>query len=182
MEVLVKTLSVSKKVSKYSEVLRLMKTAFPSNEQMPIWLLKLLAWQRGVNFNAYYEECCLCGISYTVENKTMVFVFYLAVNDSIRSKGYGSRILQYVKEHTEGKNIVLNVEAIKPNVPNIEQRKNRIRFYQKNGIEDTGYTFADGGEVYSVLSSDPAHFQPKEYERLLKKFSLGLYRKKISAQ
>lgn len=149
---------------------------------MPIWLLKLLAWQRGVNFNAYYEECCLCGISYTVENKTMVFVFYLAVNDSIRSKGYGSRILQYVKEHTEGKNIVLNVEAIKPNVPNIEQRKNRIRFYQKNGIEDTGYTFADGGEVYSVLSSDPAHFQPKEYERLLKKFSLGLYRKKISAQ
>ena len=67
-----KTLSVSKKVSKYSEVLRLMKTAFPSNEQMPIWLLKLLAWQRGVNFNAYYEECCLCGISYTVENKTIV--------------------------------------------------------------------------------------------------------------
>ena len=136
-----KTLSISKKVSKYSEVLRFMKTAFPSNEQMPIWLLKLLAWQRGVNFNAYYDESSLCGISYTVENKTMVFGFNL-----------------------------------------VEQRKNRIRFYQKNGIEDTGYTFADGGEVYSVLSSDPAHFQPKEYERLLKKFSLGLYRKKISAQ
>lgn len=182
MEVLVKILSVSKKGSKYSEVLRLMKTAFPSNEQMPIWLLKLLAWQRGVNFNAYYDENSLCGISYTVENKTMIFALYLAVNDSIRSKGYGSRILQYVKEHAGGKNIVLNVEAIKPNAPNVEQRKKRIHFYQKNGIEDTGYTFSDGGEIYLVLSSDPNHFQLHEYKRLLNKFSLGLYRPKILVQ
>lgn len=177
-----KTLLVSKKIPQYNEVLRLMKTAFPANEQMPIWLLKLLAFQKGVEFDAFYDENSLCGISYTVEDKTMVFVLYLAVNDSIRSKGYGSRILQYVKEHTGEKNIVLNVEAIIPDVPNIEQRKNRIRFYQKNGIEDTGYTFADGGEVYSVLSSDPTHFQSQEYERLLKKFSLGLYQKKIAVQ
>lgn len=177
---LLKILPISQKVPQYNEVLRLMKTAFPANEQIPVWLLKLLALQKGVEFNAFYDENNLCGISYTIENKTMIFVFYLAVNDNIRSKGYGSRILQYVKEHAGEKNIVLNVEAIKPDAPNLEQRKSRIRFYQKNGIEDTRYTFADGGEAYSVLSSDPTHFQPQEYEQLLKEFSLGLYRQKIA--
>lgn len=177
-----KILSVSSKIPQYNEVLRLMRTAFPSNEQMPVWFLKLLALRKAVKFNAFYDGNSLCGILYTVENEDMVFILYLAVNERIRSKGYGSLILQYVKEHSEGKNIVLNVEAIKPNVANIEQREKRISFYEKNGIKDTGYTFVDGGEVYSVLSSDLIHFQAQKYEQLLKKFSFGLYRKKFTAR
>jgi hypothetical protein len=53
---LLRTLLVSKKIPQYNEVLWLMKTAFPENEQMPIWLLKLLAFQKGVEFDAFYDE------------------------------------------------------------------------------------------------------------------------------
>lgn len=66
--------------------------------------------------------------------------------------------------------------------PMLNNEKNAFISTKKNGIEDTGYTFSDGGEIYLVLSSDPNHFQLHEYKRLLNKFSLGLYRPKILVQ
>lgn len=59
-----------------------------------------------------------------------VFVLYLAVNDRIRSKGYGTKILDWLKQNTE-KIIVLNVEAINSSAKNALQREKRISFYNR---------------------------------------------------
>lgn len=181
-DITLRIVSVTSRMSQYCEVQRLMKTAFPQNEQLPIWLLNLLAKRKMVEFHAFFDEDDFCGILYTAENNNLVFILYLAVNDKIRSKGYGSQILQYVKRHSKGKTIVLNVEALNSSAANSEQRKKRIEFYRKNGILDTGYTFIDKGEIYSVLASDCTRFHVQEYKCLLKKFSLGLYRKNITAR
>ena len=161
------------------EVKRLIKSSFPIIEQFPFWLLSLLALQKGVRFDAYYDNEVFCGLTYTVEDKNMVFILYLAVNDKIRSQGYGSQILQSVKNHVYTKPIVLNVEATNPNAANAQQREKRIEFYRKNGIIDTNYVFVDNGETYSVLSSDSVNFQVYEYKKLLSRFSFGTYRKHI---
>ena len=58
----------SGKLNEYKDVCRLMRTAFPQNEQIPMWLLRVLAFRKNVNFRAFYEDDQLCGILYTAEN------------------------------------------------------------------------------------------------------------------
>ena len=169
----------SRKLHEYKDVCRLMRTAFPRNEQVPMWLLRMLAFRKSVNFRAFYEDAQFCGVLYTAEDNKYIFVLYLAVNDRIRSKGYGTKILDWLKENTE-KIIVLNVESLNPSAPNALQREKRISFYSRNGIFDTGCRFVDGGEKYSVLASDIEIFDPGEYEMLLSKFSFGMYKKHIT--
>ena len=169
----------SRKLNEYKDVCRLMRTAFPQNEQIPMGLLRVLAFRKSVNFRVFYEDDQFCGVLYTVEDNKYIFVLYLAVNDRIRSKGYGTKILDWLKQNTE-KIIVLNVEAINPSAENALQREKRISFYCRNGIFDTGCRFIDEGETYSVLTSDIDHFDPKEYEMLLSRFSFGTYKKHIT--
>ncbi|HCR74199.1 MAG TPA: N-acetyltransferase [Ruminococcus sp.] len=171
--------SFSRKLNEYKDVCRLMRTAFPQNEQIPMWLLRVLAFRKSVNFRAFYDDDLFCGVLYTAEDDKYIFVLYLAVNDRIRSKGYGTKILDWLKQNTE-KIIVLNVEAINLSAENALQREKRISFYSRNGIFDTGYRFIDEGETYSVLASDIHHFDLKEYEMLLSRFSLGTYKKHIT--
>lgn len=175
----IKNKEVSHKLPEYSSICHLMKSAFPQNEQFPLWLLHLLALRKNVNFRAFFDEDQFCGVIYTVESSIYIFVLYLAVNDKIRSKGYGSQILQWLKQSTS-KTIVLNVEAINGNAANSKQREKRVEFYQKNGITDTGYFFTDKDEKYSVLSSDSEHFSIAEYNSLLERFSLGSFKVNFS--
>ena len=169
----------SGKLNEYKDVCRLMRTAFPQNEQMPMWLLRVLALRKSVNFRAFYDDEQFCGVLYTAEDNKYVFVLYLAINDRIRSKGYGTKILDWLKQNTE-KIIVLNIEAINYSAKNALQREKRISFYNRNGIFDTGCKFIDKGETYSVLTSDIEHFDSKEYEMLLSRFSFGTYKKHIT--
>ena len=60
-----------------------------------------------------------------VDSPTMVWLFYLAVNDSIRSRGYGSRILSSVRWHAAGRTVVLELEPLDDGAPNLEQRRRR---------------------------------------------------------
>ena len=169
----------SRKLNEYKDVCRLMRTAFPPNEQIPMWLLRVLAFRKSVNFRVFYDDDRFCGVLYTAEDNKYVFVLYLAVNDRIRSKGYGTKILDRLKQNTE-KIIVLNVEAINSSAKNALQREKRISFYNRNGIFDTGCKFIDEGETYSVLTSDIEQFDSKEYEMLLSRFSFGTYKKHIT--
>lgn len=156
-----------------------MRTAFPQNEQIPMWLLRVLAFRKSVNFRAFYGDDKFCVILYTAENDKYIFVLYWAVSYQIRSKGYGTKMLDRLKQNTE-KIIVLNVESLDPSAENALQREKRISFYSRNGISDTGCRFADGGETYSVLASDTDHFDSREYEMLLSRFSFGTYKKHIT--
>ncbi len=171
--------TISGKLNEYKDVCRLMRTAFPQNEQIPMWLLRVLALRKSVSFRAFYEDNQFCGVLYTIEDNKYIFVLYLAVNDRIRSKGYGTKILDWLKQNTE-KIIVLNVEEINPSAENALQREKRISFYSRNGILDTGCRFVDEGETYFVLASDIDHFDMKGFEMLLRRFSLGTYKKHIT--
>ena len=55
-------------MNKNEDVRRLMKTAFPRNELIPLWVLSILALRKSINFRAFYEDERFCGIMYTAEN------------------------------------------------------------------------------------------------------------------
>ena len=121
---------VTRKQKDYRAVVELMLNAFPPEERIPIWVLNLLSKKRNVNFNAWYDNKELCGITYTIESEKMMFLLYFAVNSKLRSKGYGSRIIHELKQTARDREIILNVE--KPDQSR-KQQKSKFLCRQKPG-------------------------------------------------
>lgn len=103
----------------------------------------------------------------------MTFVLYLAVNNQVQSKGYGSAILETLKEKFSGTNITLNIERLDPSADNYEQRVKRLKFYKKNGFYDTDYTITDRGETFLTLTTSPS-FSVEVFKKVLRELTLGL--------
>lgn len=175
MELVIK--QVNKKLDEYKVIKDLMIKVFPKNEILPMWILLLLSKRKMVDFNAYYDDEEFVGFSYSVVNCDTVFIFYLAVNDKIQSKGYGTQILECIKKKYKGKEITLNIQKIDESLENYEQRLKRLKFYQRNGFNDTKY-YIDDDTDYLILSTSE-NFNKDGYVKTLKKYSFGFYNPRI---
>lgn len=169
---------VNSKLNEYKKVLRIYKESFPTNEKLPMWILRLMSKRKSVDFLAFYDEDVFCGFTYLIHNKNTTFVFYLAIDESIRSKGYGSKILNWIVNDNKGNNIVLNIETVDEKYDNYQQRISRQKFYFKNGFVDTKYKLINSGYIYDVLYKGH-NFSKSEYETLVRAFSFGLVREKL---
>lgn len=92
------------------------------------------------------------------EYETFIFIDYLLVNSSLRSRGVGRRILNAFKRRN--KTIILEVES-----PTLDDQDTirRIQFYKKHGFQKAEhilYTLADEeGEPYCM---DVFYWSPKQ--------------------
>lgn len=130
----------------------LCKTAFPPEEQMPFFLLLLKSYRADHHFSAYYDNNTFAGISYCIELADTAYVLYLAVNDQVRSRGYGSAILSAIKERYANKTLMLEVETLsQPDAKNYAQRQARLAFYERNGFEQTNLREEDNAVIYDIL-------------------------------
>ena len=130
---------VTRRLPQYREVIDLYRRAFPSEERIPLWHMRLMSLRRDVRLRAWLDDGALVGLTYTVSRPTMLWLFYFAVNDAVRSRGYGSRILSHLRQEAEGRTIVLEIEPLDDGAPNIEQRRRRRSFYERTGFTPTGY-------------------------------------------
>ena len=103
---------------------------------------------------------------------------YLSVNDKIPSKGYGTAIINRIKDDYKNKTIFLNVEPLDLKADNYDQRVSRINFYYKNEFKFTNHYILDNNDRYLILSFDN-EIPLKDYKKVLKKLSFGLYTPKI---
>lgn len=172
----------SKKVSifakDFSKQKSLQKRAFPKDEQYPFWILRLMACRKGIDYFSHYDNDLFCGISYTSSTDKMMYVLYLAVNDEIRSKGYGTLILKHLKEMGDNREITLNIEPLDEKADNYEQRIKRMKFYEKNGFKDTGYRLVDTTGEYAVLSTSD-NLSIEDYKKAISKIGMNMYKPKI---
>ncbi len=162
----------------YRDCKGLLMQAFPREERYPMWLLSLLTVRKWVDFRAFYDKDAFCGLLYTAQTQRMIFVLYLAVNDQIHSKGYGSAILSWLRENTPQKEIVLHIEPVDEEAEDLPQRLRRLDFYKRNGFHETGAFLRDRKERYALLSTTP-HFSRTEYLRLMKRFSFGSFQAEL---
>ena len=163
---------VTRKQKDYRSVAELMLTAFPPEERIPMWVLTLLSRKRNINFYAWYDNGEFCGITYTIESEKMIYLLYFAVNTHQRSRGYGSRIIQELKQIAENKEIILNVENPDPSAENHAQRVQRIAFYKRNGFYQSDFTLRIAGTDYLVFSTSTAP-NKAEFSHLLGKYPIG---------
>lgn len=150
-------------------------SAFPKYEQMPWWLLRLLATQEGVTLTGYYDGDAFCGLTYSAQTEDVLFLLFFAAETERRGQGYGSAILELLKQQHPGKTIYLNIELLDETAENYAERLRRFHFYQRNGFFDTGLDIDEVGGTFRVLASRQ-EIDVKAYQQVFLKMSLGLWK------
>ncbi len=80
------------------QIKKLYKSAFPRNERAPFSLLIRQTDNGRDNFFAVVEESEFIGLVYSISTEKLVYVFFLAVEEANRGKGYGSIILKKLRK------------------------------------------------------------------------------------
>ena len=114
----------------YDSVENLLLSAFPADERRDTLLQRQYADDNPL-FTVYaaFDDDKFVGCFTLWSFEEFSFVEHLAVNTELRGKGYGTRILHYIKEIAKLP-LLLEIE-----VPCSEAQAMRKHFYEKNGFE-----------------------------------------------
>lgn len=157
--------------SDYKMVKELYSYAFPDIERLPLVLLKLMSLKSNIEFYSVYDDDDFCGMLYMVNNKGKTLIYYFAVRSDIRSMGYGTRILEWLKKEKNSFSLIM--ETVREESDNHLQRQKRKEFYLKNGFKDTGYYMKDYSGTFDILITD-SNINPKEFMKLIKQFTFWM--------
>ena len=168
---------VSKDIKEYKSIKNLYKKAFPIDERAPFWLLMRKANQSSADFWALYDEKEWIGIAYVVRYKQLAYIFYLAIAQEKRSKGYGEKVMNTLKDYYNGNRLFLALEALDETANNYEQRVKRHSFYEKCGLSDLPYKIKEAFVIYDIMGIGGI-VEPEEYRGMIEHY-LGKFFSKM---
>ena len=148
--------------------------AFPKEERVSF---AFFTFQEKRGKGCFYEardEGQFVGLVYTIVKKKFVYIFYLAVSSHSRGHGYGSLILDAIKEQYPKSIFVLLIEDTdNKKAHNYKQRLKRLAFYQKNGFHQTHTKIIEQGVKYEIMAT--ASIKKEEYYAIVKPFFSNLF-------
>lgn len=134
------------------KVKKLYYEAFPKNERAPFSLMKRFAKGNKADFFGVYDNDIFVGLVYNIYYKDIVYVYYLAIEKSLRGKGYGSGVLESIKEKYTMQRVILMAEETDADSTNYKERMKRKEFYYGNGFRELNYKVKEAGVMYDMLS------------------------------
>ena len=145
----------------FPQVKMLYESAFPANERIPIKQLMDNKIKR--EFWAFFEKeegengaaPTFCGFSNSISHGDITNIVYFAVVPELRCRGYGSQILQAIREkHPDSRSVVdIEVEEDSKDDEELERRNRRRDFYLRNGFEAAEFNYNWQGEHYRLLTA-----------------------------
>lgn len=160
------------------KVRELYVSAFPKVERLPFGVLRLAALEKHSAIDAYFDGEDFLGFTFSTAIDNVYFIMFFAVDASLRGKGYGSAILSKIKADNPDKTVVLNIEPLVADAPNLKERENRLAFYQKNGFFDTGYYVREVGGVFTVMATEKT-IDIASYQKVFKALTFEIWKVKI---
>ena len=163
----------------YEQAKHTLKTAFPKKEQSPLWVLNLFAKHQGVDFLSFYdEEDKYIGVSFSIHIDNKLLILYLAVDESRRSHGFGSKIIKYLQDKDNITETVLDIESPYEECDNKDERVGRFRFYEHLGFVSSNEEIVEPKCRYLILGTNKES-AVETYIELSNKMSGGLYKLNI---
>ena len=125
--------------------------AFPKNERRSF---PELAENRlgGTEVFCFYDEDTFVGMACLLNSPSISHIIYLAVDESLRGHGYGSKALELLHHRKAGKKIMVDIEIPEEQAANAGQRKMRKKFYLRAGYQETPVKYEWRHENYEILS------------------------------
>ena len=159
----------SKQVDR-KKVKEIYTSSFLKEDRMPFWMMLGMARLWNTQFLAFYDKDVLCGFLYLAKTKNLVFVMFFAVDETLRSKGYGSQILFQLQKMYPNQKIVISIEPCVEGVQDLKERIRRKQFYLKNGYVESGYFFRMGKKDQEIIIKN-GQFSKKEFMLFFIKYS-----------
>ena len=107
------------------DVKRIYFDSFPKKERIPFPIMILLSKITHTDFLAFYDKNILSGFVYLSAIENITFIIFFAVDKNVRSKGYGSKILEEVQSLYPNNKIVISIERCDVEAPNLNDRIRR---------------------------------------------------------
>ena len=144
---------VTKKSPWFPQVKALYESAFPANERIPI--KHLLDDKIKREFWAFFDGDLFCGFSNSITHGSITNIIYFAVMPELRSRGYGSQILQAIRRQHPDTRIVVDIEVEEDSkdAEELKRRNRRREFYTRNGFDASPVDNVWQGEHYRLLSA-----------------------------
>ena len=150
------------------DIKQLYMDAFPFEERIPFYIMVSVGNDRGVEFLSIYDDDTWLGFIHTLVGEKLSYIFYFAIDGSLRQSGYGSKIIrEYKKMHPK---LSLAIEPIEEGSDNIRQRKKRLAFYEKNGFETLDTRVMEMGVEFELMGAKGMEIKESDYKSLVKKF------------
>jgi GNAT superfamily N-acetyltransferase len=144
----------------------LYREAFPAEERAPFYILKSRAKRGKADFWQIADGEIRAGFAYVISYKDLSYLFYFAVEPSLRGKGYGTAALNLLKEKYAGRRLFLAIEPLEDSAGNAAQRIGRHEFYLRCGFEDLPYRLKEASVVFSIMGiGGPVH--AKEHKEMI---------------
>lgn len=160
-------------LKEYPEVKQLYFRAFPQYEREPWTWMMLKSKFKRADFMAFYDRQQFVGFAYVIHSRGFHYILFLAVNDKLRSHGYGSRILSELRQKYTNDSLLLDIEEPNPHAANNRQRLRRLAFYKRNGFYQTPKKFPEEQVTFQVLATKKQINQQK-VDRVFEWFSWPL--------
>lgn len=161
---------VSENFPDMGKLCKLNNEAFPQIERISTERLIRMAEKNQIDLNAVYDQKRFVGFFAMFSGPGCAYIFFFAVEPSLRSKGYGSQMLNVVRTTYPDSQIVLDLEEADLEAENYEQRLSRKRFYSRGGYRESGYHVNYVGVTYEVLFLGDS-FDLDSFKKLLSKIS-----------
>ena len=150
------------------DIKHLYMDAFPFEERIPFYIMVSVGNGRGVEFLSIYDDDTWLGFIHTLVGEKLSYIFYFAIDGSLRQSGYGSKIIrEYKKMYPK---LSLAIEPIEEGSDNIRQRKKRLAFYEKNGFETLDTRVVEMGVEFELMGARGMEIKESDYKSLVKKF------------
>ncbi|MBP5473865.1 MAG: GNAT family N-acetyltransferase [Bacteroidales bacterium] len=138
----------------------LAKEAFPPIEYPGLQKVMEMSKLYNADFLSIYDKADFVGFITVLKYKNLAYLYFLAVQKELRSKGYGSAILNMLKDIYPGYTQVVDLEKQDKLADNAEQRKKRLSFYMRNGYKRTGFFAKYCGMDLEILCASE-HLDPE---------------------
>ena len=150
---MLQTVEVTKNCKDLYIVKELYENSFPENERInfDFLLMNSSPADKSFEITAVYDGEIFVGFVVTLNSGDISHILYFAVDEKLRSKGYGSEILKTVHNSKPGQRFIADVEKPDAKSDNNAQREKRIRFYSRNGYEMTDVEYRWHEENYLIM-------------------------------
>ena len=152
--------------------------SFLKEDRMPFWLMLTMAKMKNTEFLSFHDEDTLCGFVYMATVNNLTFIMFLAVDQNIRSSGYGSRILNKIQSIHPNNKIIVSIQRCDEDAKDIEERLRRRQFYADNGFIQTGYLVELANKKQEVLIKN-GEFDADEFSCFFRKYSNSAMKPKL---
>ena len=149
------------------KIKKLYKKSFPPSEQAPMILLLYGAGKPYIDLFSCKDGKEWIGFIYVINHLDMSYIFYLAVSENKRGRGFGTAILKKAQELYRGRRLFLAIEEVSEEYDNYHERLRRERFYERAGFLRLGRKIIEADVRYDIMGINGA-VDNDEYRSLIR--------------